>query len=83
MRHHLPLGPVIEGNIVVAEVTSYEAPKQYPPVDAEEEVVASNPPPVVEESANKMTSRFMGNHALINLKEEEEPAATVGNDPPT
>ena len=35
----------------------------------------------MKEPANKVTSGFMGNHALINLEEEEELDVIVDNDP--
>ena len=78
-----PLDQMIKGNIVAADVGPSEVPKQQPLADVKEEVVASNPYSVVEEPANEVTFRFMGNHDLINLEEEEGAPTAVDNNPPT
>ena len=67
----------------MADASCVELPGQQPPIDVEEgEVVASYPSQSVEEPANEVTSGFIGNHDLINLEEEEEPAIAIDNDPP-
>ena len=78
-----PPYPMVEGNVIATEVTPAEGPEQPPSTNAEDEAVTSNPPPTAEEPTNEVTSRFMGNHALINLEDEEELVANVDNDPPS
>ena len=78
-----PRYPKVEGDVTAVEVAPTEALEQPPPIDAEEEAVASNLPSTAEEPANEVTSGYIGSHMPVNLKEEEEPATTVNNDPPS